>query len=34
MYIQDKKPKKNKRKYLKPCKYNEMANLDLDKIRL
>lgn len=35
MYVESKKkPKKNRRKYLKPCKYNEMANLDLDKIRL
>lgn len=34
MYLPNKKSKKNKRRYLQPCKYNEMANLDLEKIRL
>ena len=34
MYGTSKKNKKNKRKYLYPCKYNDMAHLDLEKIRM
>ena len=29
-----KRTRKTKRKYLQPCKYNEMASLDIDKNRL
>lgn len=34
MYGTNKKNKKNKRKYLQPCKYSDMANLDIEKIKM
>ncbi len=34
MFQPGKKTRKNKRKYLQPCKYNEMANIDIEKVRL
>jgi len=35
MYVSSsKKSKKSKRKYLQPCKYSDMANIDVEKIRM